>query len=360
MTGSNNLPAHDHASARFVRNAWYVVAWDHELLPDGTLARKVLGQPLLLWRRLDGRVVAMHDLCPHRHAPLSLGRREGDSIRCMYHGLRFNADGQCVEVPGQDVLPPRACVKTVTVVERKRWIWLWMGDPSLADASQIPDTFSLASPDWRMKPGYKHFAANFLLITDNLLDFSHLSFVHEKTFGGSNAIAEVRHEVSEFSDATGTGTGISVQRRVPDTVPAPYHRRLGHFTGRVNRWFDYSLRINGVFMMSAGVQSVDRADDDPEGALRFHTCQALTPESETSTHYFFAQAHAFALDDATVTEAVFHSVALAFDEDIRIIEAQQRNILQHPGQAMVPIAADGALVRFRRQIDAACAAEAAA
>ncbi len=339
-----------------MRDAWYVIAWDHELLPDGMLARKVLGQPLVLWRRADGRVVAMHDLCPHRHAPLSLGRREGDSIRCMYHGLRFDDTGRCVEVPGQDVLPPRACVQMVPTAERKRWIWVWVGDPERADPALIPDTFSLASPEWRMKPGYKRFEANLLLITDNLLDFSHLSFVHEKTFGGSTAIAQVRHDVTEFDDgAHGARTGLRVVRKVPDTVPAPYHRRLGQFTGRVNRWFDYTLRVNGLFMMSAGVQSVDRAEDDPEGALHFHTCQALTPETATSTHYFFAQAHAFALDDATVTEAIFQSVASAFDEDIRIIEAQQRNIIDHPGHAMVPIGADGALVRFRRLYDAACA-----
>ncbi len=338
----------------FLTNAWYVVAWDHELLPDGLLARRVLDQPLVLWRRADGTAVAMHDLCPHRHAPLSLGRREGDSIRCMYHGLRFDGTGQCVEVPGQDLLPPKACVQMRPVVERKRWIWVWMGEPGMADPAQIPDTFSLDSPAWRMKPGYKHFEAEFLLVTDNLLDFSHLSFVHEKTFGGSTAIAHVRHEVSEFAD--GPHTGVKVFRRVPGTVPAPYHQRLGQFTGRVNRWFDYTLRLNGLFMMAAGVQSVERADDDPHGALNFHTCQALTPETAHSTHYFFAQAHGFALHDATVTEAIYQSVATAFDEDIRMIEAQQRNIRAHPGVAMVPIAADGALARFRRLHAAACRA----
>ncbi len=335
-----------------LRQAWYVVAWDHELLPDGLLSRRVLDMPLVLWRRADGRAVAMHDLCPHRHAPLSLGRREGDSLRCMYHGMRFDADGRCVELPGQERIPAKACVRTLPLVERKRWIWAWLGDPDRADPALIPDTFSLDSPDWRMKPGYKRFEAGLLLITDNLLDFSHLSFVHEKTFGGSRAIAEVAHEVTE------TDEGLRVLRQVFDTVPAPYHQRLGRFAGKVNRWFDYTLALNGVFMMEAGVQSVDRAIDDPQGALRFHTCQALTPESDTSTHYFFAQAHAFSLGDATVTEAVYQSVATAFEEDIRMIEAQQRNIALHPDVAMVPIAADGALARFRRRYAAALKAEA--
>ncbi|MEZ5738415.1 MAG: aromatic ring-hydroxylating dioxygenase subunit alpha [Burkholderiaceae bacterium] len=338
-------------NAPFIRNAWYVAAWDHELLPDGMLARTLLGEPMVLWRRDDGTVVAMHDLCPHRHAPLSLGRREGDSIRCLYHGMRFDGAGQCVEVPGQQRLPAKACVRIQPSVERKRWIWVWMGDPALADESLVPDTFSLASPQWRMKPGYKHFNAAWLLITDNLLDFSHLSFVHEKTFGGSTTIAQVAPQVTELEH------GIRVFRRVDDTVPAPYHQRLGQFEGKVNRWFDYTLTYTGLFMMEAVVQPVGRADGDLEGALRFHTCQALTPESATSTHYFFAQAHAFALDDATVTEAVFQSVATAFDEDLRMLEAQQKNILAHPGAPMVPIGADGALTRYRRRVATALQAE---
>ena len=340
------------ANAPFIRNAWYVAAWDHELLPDGMLARTLLDTPMVLWRRNDGSVVAMHDLCPHRHAPLSMGRREDDSIRCMYHGLRFDAAGQCVEVPGQDRLPPKACVRVQPAVERKRWIWVWMGDPALADVTAIPDTFSLLSPHWRMKPGYKHFKAAWLLITDNLLDFSHLSFVHEKTFGGSTRIAQTPPEVTETPDS------IRVYRRVDGTVPAPYHRRLGNFRGSVDRWFDYTLSVTGLFMMEAVVQDAGKAEAEAAGALRFHTCQALTPETATTTHYFFAQAHAFALDDATVTEAVFQSVATAFDEDLRMLEAQQRNILANPGVPMVPIAADGALARYRRMVAAALADEA--
>ncbi len=335
----------------FIRNAWYVVAWDHEVLGDTVLARRVLDVPVIVWRAEDGSVVVMQDRCPHRLAPLSLGRREGATIRCMYHGLAFDANGRCVEVPGQQRIPPDACVRTYPCVERKRWIWAWMGAPEKADASRIPDTFSLAHPQWRMKPGYKHFRAGLLLVTDNLLDFSHLSFVHEKTLGGSKDIADVRHEVSETDD------GLRVFRRVADTTPAPYHRRLGRFEGRVNRWFDYTLSLTGLFMMHAGVQSVDRADDVTEGALLFHTCQALTPETAGSTHYFFAQAHGFALDDATVTEAIYQSVASAFDEDRAMLEAQQANIEAFADARMVPIGADGALVRYRRKVQAALEAE---
>jgi vanillate O-demethylase monooxygenase subunit len=334
------------SDAAFIHNAWYVVAWDHEVQGDTVLARRVLDVPLIIWRRSDGAVVVMKDFCPHRLAPLSLGRREGDAIRCMYHGLKFGADGQCVEVPGQERIPAKACVPTYPAVQRARWIWAWFGDPLKADPATIPDTFSLDHPDWRMKPGYKHFPAHWLLITDNLLDFSHLSYVHEKTLGGSTAIAEAHHEVSE------SGEGLRVFRRVQNTVPAPYHQKVGRFDGAVNRWFDYTLSYTGLFMMLACVQSVDKADDDLDGALRFHTCQALTPETPHSTHYFFAQAHAFALDDTSVTESVYQSVANAFDEDLRMIAAQQQNLRAFGAQPMVPIGADGALVRYRRRVQA--------
>ena len=107
----------------FIHHAWYVVAWDHEVQADTVLARRALDIPLVIWRRADGAVVVMQDVCPHRLAPLSLGRREGDAIRCMYHGLKFGADGRCIEVPGQERIPPGACVATYPAVQRARWIW---------------------------------------------------------------------------------------------------------------------------------------------------------------------------------------------------------------------------------------------
>jgi vanillate O-demethylase monooxygenase subunit len=337
----------------FIRNAWYVVAWDFEVLADTILERTVLGESIVVHRKADGAPVVMENRCCHRGAPLALGRKEGDCIRCMYHGMKFDASGRCVEVPGQALIPPRAMVRTYPAVQRTRWIWVWMGDPALADPTTIPDTFSIQHPKWRTKPGYKHFGANVLLICDNLLDFSHLAYVHEKTFGGSTAIAEVRHEVTKLDH------GIRIVRKVPNTVPAPYHQRLGHFPGRVNRWFDYTLSVTGMFIMTAGVQSVTKDETDPDGALVFHSCQALTPESADTTHYFFSHANNFALDDATVTEASYQSVAAAFEEDMRMIQAQAKVLALDPDRPLVPIAADLALTQYRAMVAEALAAEAA-
>jgi phenylpropionate dioxygenase-like ring-hydroxylating dioxygenase large terminal subunit len=238
-------------------------------------------------------------------------------------------------------------------VQRKRWVWIWMGDPALADEQLIPDTFSMTDPGWRWKPGYMHCATHYLNIADNLLDFSHLSYVHEKTFGGSPNIAEARPEVTRLP------RGMRVSRPVRNTVPAPYHRRLGNFTGKVNRSINYDFLVPGVLLLDASVRPVEDADDDNTRALRFHSCQAITPETERSTHYFFMQAHGFALDDAVVTESIEQSQLSAFAEDKLILEAQQLMIDSSPASPMVNIAADKALMQYRRLLDELLAAEAA-
>lgn len=325
----------------FLKNCWYVAAWDHEVLGDTLLQRTIAGESLVIYRTSDGSTVAMDNRCCHRHAPLHLGRKEDDCIRCMYHGLKYDPTGRCVEIPGQEVIPLKLAQRVYPSVQRKRWIWVWMGDPSLADASLIPDMFSLESPDWRWIPSYLHYSANYLNISDNLLDFSHLSYVHEKTFGGTPNIAQARPEVTRLPN------GVRVSRPVNHTVPAPYHQRLGQFEGQVNRWFRYDFLIPGVLLLDAGVKSASTPDDDLTGALRFHSCQAVTPETETTTHYFFMQAHNFRLDDATVTESIHQSQRAAFIEDKTILEAQQRMIDGSEPTPMVAIAADAGLSQYR-------------
>lgn len=122
----------------FVKNTWYVAAWSNEVEAEGLFSRTIIGVPLLIYRKSDGGIVAMEDRCCHRGAPLSIGRREGDCIRCMYHGLKYDAAGQCVEAPAQERIPPQARVRTFPVVERHRWICVWMGRAELADTSLIP------------------------------------------------------------------------------------------------------------------------------------------------------------------------------------------------------------------------------
>ena len=193
----------------YLRNCWYVIAWDYEIPAEGLFARTVLNEPIVVFRT-GGGYAALEDRCCHRHAPLSRGRKEGDAVRCGYHGLKFDAAGQCVDAPGMDRVPPQAKVKTYPVAVRNKWIFVWMGDPARAEERLLPDNFSNDHPQWCNKPGYMHYDTPYLLICDNLLDFSHLSYVHEKTLGGSTAIARARPAIERLE----RGVRVCAMRRM--------------------------------------------------------------------------------------------------------------------------------------------------
>ena len=341
----------------WLRNCWYVIAWEHEIPADGFLARMVLGEPLLAYRTAAGKLAVLEDRCCHRQAPLSKGRREGDCIRCGYHGLKFDADGACVEVPGMDRPPPAARVRTYPVVERNKWVFVWMGEAARADTTMLPDNFSCNAPDWHYQPGYMHYATPYLLICDNLLDFSHLSYVHEKTLGGSVAIALAQPTIEAVS--AGGQRGLRVSRQVPDVPPPPYYSKIKQLSCNVDRWFIYDFLLPGTLLMRSGGRPVADAADDLRHAVQLHSCQTLTPETETSTHYFFQQAYQADAADSAVTEGIFQSLIAAFNEDREMISAQHRNLRADRAAPMLPLHMDSALLRFRRLLVAEAAAEAA-
>src|ERR1700730_187360 len=342
-----------HTATDYLRNTWYVAAWSHEITADRLLPRTITRVPLVLWRDRMGKVVALEDRCCHRAAPLSKGRREGDGIRCMYHGLLFDASGRCIEIPSQDFIPPAAKVRAIPVVERFKWVWVWMGDPARADASLIPDTHYLDDSGWRGKPGYLHYEANYLLITDNLLDFSHLSYVHETTLGGSSKYAGIRPKI------TRNGRGVRVERWLVDDEPAPFLRQLKIWPGNVDRWNIYDVVLPGVLLMDSG--SAPTGTGAPQGrrddAAQFFGCQPVTPETENTSHYFFQQSHGFALDDPGVTEKLTQSVLAGFEEDRDIILAQQRILDLAPDSPMLAMRMDVALASFRSMLEKAIAEE---
>ena len=109
----------------YLTNRWYVAAWAEEI-GDAPLARMIMDKPIVFYRTAGGVPVALADRCCHRALPLSMGQVIGDEIRCGYHGLRFDATGQCVDVPGQSTIPPDARVASYPVVERHRMVWIWM------------------------------------------------------------------------------------------------------------------------------------------------------------------------------------------------------------------------------------------
>ena len=339
----------------WLRNCWYVIAWEHEIPADGFLARTVLGEPILVYRTAGGVLAALEDRCCHRAAPLSRGRREGDCIRCGYHGLKFDAAGQCVEVPGLDKVPSALRVRTYPLVEHNKWVFVWMGEAGRADTRMLPDNFSCDDPAWRYLPGYMHYDTPYLLICDNLLDFSHLSYVHEKTLGGSAAIAHARPTIEKVA-APGQ-RGLRVTRHVPDVPPPPYYRKIQQLSTNVDRWFIYDFLLPGTLLMRSGGRPVADAPDDLTHAVQLHSCQTLTPETATTTHYFFQQAHRSDKGDASVTQGIFDSLIMAFNEDREMISAQHRSLVANPQTGMLPLWMDLALMQFRRLLEDELAAE---
>jgi len=341
----------------FIKNCWYVAAWSHEIGNDALFSRTICGTPILFWRDKQGALHAFEDQCCHRGAPLSVGRHEGDTVRCMYHGFSFDIQGQCIEIPGQEKIPPNAKVRAYKVVERHRWVWLWMGDPDAANLDWIPDTSWLDNPDWACTPpGYLHYDVNYQLINDNLLDFSHLSFVHPKTLGGSEEYAQLRSKIDRLE------RGLRITRWFMDRPAAPFVAKLLQkmgMTDNVDRWNNYDFVLPGILIMDSGFAPAHSGAEKGmrDGAIEFRHCQAVTPETENSSHYFFAQPRNFEKDSAEVNEALYKSIIQAFEEDRAIISAQAGALRRNPSFQPVACGLDAALGQFRALIQRELAKE---
>jgi phenylpropionate dioxygenase-like ring-hydroxylating dioxygenase large terminal subunit len=329
----------------FLRNCWYVAGWGHQLAADGILARTILGDPLVLYRKDDGAVVALEDRCCHRLAPLSKGRKEGDDLRCMYHGLKFAASGKCVELPGQDIIPSTARVRAYPVVEQDCWIWVWMGDPEAADPQLVPQALNHGDPDWFMQTGQLAYEANYELINDNLLDLSHLSYVHANTLGrGSMSWGESRPRTTVIA------RGLRIERWVVNQ-PRPAYAAPG---ARSDVWASYDYLAPGVFLLhtqsyphgaaaECGMAAPTRAPDWVSS-----TSQAVTAIDETHTIYYYSSclSRKFATEDMSLQQMAV--IERAFQEDKAMIEAQQQVIARTRQPRMLRLAADGSLNQFRR------------
>ena len=330
----------------FLRNHWYVAASDQEV-QDKPLGRTLLGEPVVLFRTEDGQIGAMEDRCPHRQLPLSMGKRIGDALQCHYHGLRFDRTGKCVRVPGQDLIPQSAQVRTYPVVERYHWIWIWMGDPALADPAKIADFHWLDDPNWGAKTAYLHVQANWQLVVDNLLDLTHLAFVHETTIGNMALVEHAAVRVQRRDD------NVVVTRWIIDQPAPPTFVKVGKFTGNVDRWQIIDFVPPAFLRLDVG--ATPTGTGAPEGrrvnGIGMRNLNAITPETETTSHYFWGQAHDFDVKNPEMTERVFQQIQTAFWEDVAVFTAQQRSITLRPDAPQVDIHADAGGIQARRIVD---------
>jgi vanillate O-demethylase monooxygenase subunit len=330
----------------FLRNYWYVAASDSEI-GRKPLPRMILGEPVVFFRTEDGKPVAFEDRCAHRHLPLSMGKLVGDHLQCHYHGLRFDSTGRCVRIPGQDRIPAAAKVKTYPVVERYRWIWIWMGDPAQADPDKITDFHWLQDESWGAKSSYLHVKANWQLVVDNLLDLTHLAFVHESTIGNA-ALAE--HAVVKVTRAP---NNVVVTRWIIDQPAPPTFVKVGGFKSNVDRWQIIDFVPPAFLRLDVG--ATPTGTGAPEGTrvngIGMRNLNAITPETESTSHYFWGQAHDFDVKNQETTDRIFEQIQMAFFEDVEVFSAQQRNLDLMPNAPQLDINADSGVIQARRILD---------
>tara|TARA_R110001599_G_scaffold353866_1_gene600901 strand:+ start:20963 stop:22045 length:1083 start_codon:yes stop_codon:yes gene_type:complete len=333
-------------NGEFLTEFWYVAAWDYELIDNTRLARTILETPILLYRGESGRVVALDDRCCHRAAPLSMGRIEGDCIRCMYHGMKYDPGGKCIEIPGQEKIPARLGVRSYPVAVRDHLVWIWMGVAEHADPSLILDYPPLGDPGWRGMPSYLHYDANWMLIVDNLADFAHLAFVHTNTLGGSEEYAYTTKPttIEKLPD------GFRVERWHRDSDSPPFHKKvIADVDARVDRRNIGRMLVPGIFLLESRFAAAGAEDDTT--AREYRNCQFMTPETRGSTHFFWNYLHNFDLDNPNIALSLQRSLLQGFHEDKAIIEAQQTVFDADPDYQLLAIAADAPLAYFRRLMD---------
>lgn len=339
----------------FLRNHWYVAAWSDDV-GRAPLGRVLLNEYVCLYRAEDGAAVALENRCPHRNLPLSEGNLVGDSVQCAYHGMEFDREGACTHVPGEAEAPAWARVKRYPVAERDGWVFIWMGEAALADEAAIPDYHvRLADPDWVAVTGQAHVKAGYRLVLDNLLDLSHLSYVHSSTTGNA-AVAESADISAEVES-----DWVRVTRWMTDIPPAPAYAEYGGYAENIDRWQisrflppAYIDINNGSDVAGAGQTGAAR--NVSQGRWGFVVYHALTPETETTTHQFWC----VAADKTRVApdkRALFaEQLRDVIDEDLEVYEAQQRCIDLDPeavdrdANPRGTIPADEGLLAMRRII----------
>lgn len=340
--------------SEFVQNTWYVAAWAHEVSRE-PLGRVILDEPIVLYRTEAGSPVALRNQCPHRKLPLSYGRLVGDTVECGYHGMTFDPQGRCVRVPGQSRIPSAAKVRRYPVREEMGMTWIWMGDPARVDQAA---RFKLEGFDESARTtsmGKRRLVeCHYQLLTDNLTDPAHVSFVHRSTLG-SPGQEEIPVEVEERGDT------VVVSRWTLDRPPAPIFETLAGMTGRVDRWQYYYLYCPSICVVDFGsceVGAISPGDArDGTNVVQIYSCIFLTPETARSTHYFYLQTRNFAPGDENVSTKILEQLEIAFEEDFVILEAQQRSMERFAATDDVKLALDSAPTRQRRVVQRMLAAD---
>ena len=329
----------------FIRNQWYIAGWDHEV-GRTPLARAICNEPIVLYRKLDGTPVAMYDACPHRLLPLSMGLVEGDNLRCKYHGMLFDGQGACVEMPSQEQKAANFKVaKSFAVVERHRFIWVWIGDEP-ADPALVPDLWRCSHPDWAFDGGVYYLKADYRLMIDNLMDLTHETYVHPDTIGQAEIL-------SAPIDVTEVDERVYVTRWMRGIDAPPFWRQALKKTGNVDRWQICEFTAPSAITIDVGVAPVGTGapEGDRSQGVNGFVIDFITPETETTCWYYWGMARNFDVTDSGFTQRFKAQQGKVFAEDVEILEAQQKSMDANPALRLRTFNIDAGGARARAIIE---------
>ena len=307
----------------FLKNSWYVAGWSKDYQKE-LRAQMLLGERIVFYRQADGKPVALEDACPHRKLPLSQGRLQKNKVVCGYHGLTFDCTGACVEAPTQrGNIPKRAVVKSYPVVDRYRLLWIWMGDPEKAKPDDIFEIENFDNPEWGYTDGgVLPIECNYLWVVDNLLDPSHVAWVHVTSFAGSGTD-------DQPLDLEKTENGVIVSRWIYDQPPSPYYKDLVKFEGNCDRKQHYEMCIPGIALnKSVYTPPGTGGPNKPEVDKTYVNISYnfMTPVDERNTMYIWFQHRNTDPEDKSISEKMNAGARVAFLEDKDILEAVQIGI----------------------------------
>ncbi len=330
-----------------VHDAWYVGAWAHEL-DDGPVARKLLGEEVVMFRMKNGTAGALEDRCPHRGVRLSLGQTVDKGLQCGYHGMVFGCDGGCTDNPGEK-LNPGFKVRSFPVVERQHFVWVWMGDPAKADEGLIVDfPYHDKKDEYSFHYSRYDIAANYMFMIDNLMDLTHLGYVHTSTIGGHPAEQNAAELIT-----TRTENGAHFVRWLMGSTPPPSFVEGAGFQGKIDRWGDFEYVAPASVLQWGGAHDAGtggRENRDKPGGLVFRLFHQATPADNNNFYYFFSSGvRGFSKDHPG--NAAFHQAILeAFLEDKLFMESQQEIVSKDPERALMLRTHDKSVAYARQAI----------
>lgn len=331
----------------FLKRAWYAAALSSEVADEALFHRKILGKSVLIYRLQNGTAVAVHDRCPHRFAPLSLGKRIGDEVACPYHALRFNAQGRCTHNPhGAGHIPKAAQVDSYPIVERYGFLWIWM-DESEPDLSLLPDYSPLdEGPGTGIGWTYMHLPVNYELIIDNVMDLSHIDHVHGEIITTRGKLSPIVPEVVETDHSVSARWEWSQQPAM--MIFAPFLPRPDE---EARQYFDITWRAPANIQLTVAATQEAKGFANAVDQYDLHTC---TPADEFETHYFFATRRNHDEDNAEYNARKIAGMHAAFeDEDGPLVQAVQREMGSAEFFSLNPVlmSNDVAPVKVRRLLD---------